>query len=99
MKSGREHRDRAHVERKILVTVVFITDLQHWISVDARLALRVLRMVLEINSDPSRGIGKPEKLKHELAGHWSRRVTDEHRLIYRLDREKIEILSARSHYA
>jgi toxin YoeB len=84
--------------RKLITGLRFLVDLQHWITVDHRVALRILRIVLDVARDPFSGIGKPERLKHALAGHWSRRVDDEHRLLYRFDGSNIEFVSARWHY-
>lgn len=83
----------------LIAAVQFIVDLQHWVGVHPKTALRILRIVLEIARDPRTGIGKPEPLKHKASGHWSRRVDEEHRLIYRFDHSRVEFLSARGHYA
>jgi toxin YoeB len=61
-------------------------------------ALRVLRLVQETQSDPFGGIGKPEPSKHELAGCWSKRIDEEHRLVYQVFDNKIRILACRYHY-
>jgi toxin YoeB len=58
-----------------------------------------MRLVEEVVRDPFAGIGKPEPLRHKLAGAWSRRLTDEHRVVYRVDGGGVHLLSARSHYA
>lgn len=75
-----------------------IDDLAWWIEKDRKKALRILRMVQEAHVDPFSGIGKPEPLKHELAGCWSRRIDQEHRLVYSVDESKIRILACRYHY-
>lgn len=59
---------------------------------------RINRMIEEAARDPGTGIGKPERLAHNLSGHWSRRITDEHRLVYRLRDEEPVIVQARYHY-
>ena len=82
----------------MIITITFIVDLQHWIGVNPRTAIRILRIVLEVARDPRTGIGKPEPLKHFAPGHWSRRVDDEHRLVYRFDQSHVEFVSARYHY-
>ncbi|MER8102088.1 Txe/YoeB family addiction module toxin [Kitasatospora sp. NPDC094016] len=61
-------------------------------------ARRITRLVGEIQRDPFSGIGKPEPLKGDLAGYWSRRMDDEHRLVYRADEKEVMILKARYHY-
>lgn len=59
---------------------------------------RINRMIEEAARDPATGIGKPERLSHNLTGYWSRRITDEHRLVYRLRGEELIIVQARYHY-
>jgi toxin YoeB len=61
-------------------------------------ALRVLELVEAVLKDPFAGIGKPEPLKHLLAGAWSRRITEEHRLVYLVGENRIDFLQARYHY-
>jgi toxin YoeB len=73
-------------------------DLQWWIEHDRKQALRIMKLIKEIQRDPFTGLGKPEPLKHELSGCWSRRITQEHRLIYEVQNEKIRILACRYHY-
>ena len=73
-------------------------DLAWWIEKDRRTALRIAKLIQAVQRDPFTGIGKPEPLKHELAGCWSRRINDEHRLIYEVVQEKIRILACRYHY-
>ena len=75
-----------------------LEDLAHWVKTDRKKALRILRLIQETESDPFGGIGKPEPLKHELAGCWSKRIDDEHRLVYQVTSEKIRILACRYHY-
>ena len=59
---------------------------------------RINRMIEEAGGDPATGIGKPERLSHNLSGYWSRRITDEHRLVYQLRDEELIIVQARYHY-
>ena len=59
---------------------------------------RIARLIREIQRDPFNGIGKPEPLKGDLSGYWSRRIDDEHRLVYRADDKEEKILKARYHY-
>jgi toxin YoeB len=59
---------------------------------------RINRMIEEAARDPATGIGKPERLSHNLSGYWSRRITDEHRLVYQLRDEELIIVQARYHY-
>ncbi len=73
-------------------------DLAWWIKQDRRTALRMVRMIKEAQRTPFGGIGKPEPLKHELKGCWSRRITQEHRLVYQVKEDTIRILACRYHY-
>jgi len=72
-------------------------DLAQWVEQDRAQALRVIRLIREIQRDPFAGIGKPEPLRHELSGCWSRRIDQEHRLVYQVQPEKIRILACRYH--
>ena len=74
-------------------------DLAWWIEKDRKIALRIIKLVEDIQRDPFQGLGKPEPLKHELKGCWSRRIDDEHRLVYQVVGEKIRILACRYHYS
>jgi toxin YoeB len=76
----------------------FRQDLRYWVETDRRVALRALELVENILRDPFSGIGKPEPLKYVLAGCWSRRLTQEHRLVYRVSERRIDFLQARYHY-
>ena len=73
-------------------------DLAWWIEQDRAQALRIVRLVREVQRAPFSGLGKPEPLKHELSGCWSRRINQEHRLVYQVMSDKIRILSCRYHY-
>ncbi|WP_343709890.1 Txe/YoeB family addiction module toxin [Mycobacterium sp.] len=73
-------------------------DFLFWLASDRKTARRITRLIAEIQRDPFDGIGKPEPLKGELAGYWSRRSDDEHRLVYRADEGEVKILKARYHY-
>ena len=73
-------------------------DLEWWVRVDRKKGLRLIRLIQETQDDPFGGIGKPEPLKHELAGCWSKRIDDEHRLVYQVTAERVRILACRYHY-
>lgn len=73
-------------------------DYQHWLRADRQVLKRINRLIDDALRDPTDGIGKPEPLKHMLAGTWSRRITDEHRLVYLVDDADLVILQARFHY-
>ncbi len=72
--------------------------LAYWQMVDPKLASKILRMFDEISDTPYYGTGKPEALKHEFSGFWSRRIDREHRLVYRVEGNSVIILSCRFHY-
>jgi toxin YoeB len=76
----------------------FREDLLYWVRTDRKTALRVLDLVEAVMRDPFSGIGKPEPLKFVLAGCWSRRITQEHRLVYRVSGNRVDFLQARYHY-
>ncbi len=73
-------------------------DYTEWSTRDPKLFERVTRLIVETLREPFGGIGKPEPLKHELKGCWSRRITDEHRLVYKVTDDSLIILSCRYHY-
>ena len=73
-------------------------DLAWWVEQDRNKALRIINLIKDVQRDPFRGIGKPEPLKHELKGCWSRRIDQEHRLVYQITEDKIRILACRYHY-
>ena len=73
-------------------------DLAWWIEQDRNKALRIVALIKDVQREPFKGIGKPEPLRHELKGCWSRRIDQEHRLIYLVTEEKIRILACRYHY-
>ena len=76
----------------------FLQDLRFWVKNERGVAVRILDLVEAVMRDPFEGPGKPEPLKYVLAGCWSRRVTQEHRLVYRVTRETLDFLQARYHY-
>jgi len=73
-------------------------DLQYWVQMNPKVAKRLLRLIEETQRDPFGGAGKPEALKGELAGWWSKRIDKEHRLIYRVEGDRIIIAQAKGHY-
>jgi toxin YoeB len=85
-------------ERVAIFHPEFRQDLRYWVETDRRTALRVLDLVEAVMRDPFQGIGKPEPLKYVLAGAWSRRITQEHRLVYAASAGRVDFLQARYHY-
>jgi toxin YoeB len=90
--------DSERISREAVFQPEFIEDLEYWISTDRKMALRIVKLIREILRDPFEGIGKPEPLKYELSGTWSRRLDKEHRLIYLVSSDRIDFLKARYHY-
>lgn len=76
----------------------FIEDLGWWVQYDRKTALKVLTLVKAILRNPFTGIGKPEQLRFAATGTWSRRLTQEHRIVYLVREERIDFLQARYHY-
>lgn len=73
-------------------------DLTWWIENDRKKALKIVKLIKEVRRDPFAGRGKPEPLKHDLSGCWSRRIDQEHRLVYQVEENKVRILACRYHY-
>ncbi|WP_374242896.1 Txe/YoeB family addiction module toxin [Zoogloea sp.] len=73
-------------------------DYLHWQQQDRKMVDRINKLIRETQREPFSGIGKPEPLKHALAGFWSRRINDEHRMIYRVEGEELQIAQLRYHY-
>ncbi|WP_415357661.1 Txe/YoeB family addiction module toxin [Halioglobus sp. Uisw_031] len=73
-------------------------DYLYWQKTDKKLLKRINLLIREITRDPFEGIGKPEPLKHALSGYWSRRINDEHRVVYKIDHDSLLILQLRFHY-
>jgi toxin YoeB len=89
---------KAKAKRDAVFQPEFREDLRYWVATDRRVALRVLDLVEAIMRDPCSGIGKPEPLRHLAPNTWSRRVTQEHRVVYLVRADRIDFLQARYHY-
>ena len=73
-------------------------ELGQWGTEDKKVLKKILSLIKDIQRDPFSGIGKPEPLKYELQGYWSRRITDEHRLVYKVEEDILIIISCKYHY-
>lgn len=78
-------------------------DFEYWLEIDPGTAVRIKELLKSVKQNPFQGIGKPEPLKHDLKGYWSRRITSEHRLVYRVtgtkgDDQRCIIIQCRFHY-
>ena len=85
-------------EREAVFQSQFLEDLSYWVKTDRKTALRTLELVHATLQNPFAGIGKPEPLKFGFAGCWSRRITQEHRMVYQVSERRINFLQARYHY-
>lgn len=97
---GSQDKSRVKVasERLAIFHPEFIEDLRYWVEQDRRIALKAFDLIEAVIREPFSGIGKPEPLKHLLAGSWSRRLTQEHRIVYLVLDHQIHFLQARYHY-
>ena len=85
-------------QRESVFQPEFREDLKYWVETDRKTALRIFQLVEAIMRDPFQGIGKPEPLKFLGPGVWSRRITQEHRIVYVVSHERIDFVQARYHY-
>jgi toxin YoeB len=83
---------------KILFADKAWEDYLHWQANDRQVLKRINELIKDIQRSPHQGVGKPEPLRHALSGYWSRRITDEHRLVYRVESQTLLIAQARFHY-
>lgn len=73
-------------------------DYLYWQKTDKKTLKRINLLIRDITRDPFEGIGKPEPLKHALSGYWSRRISDEHRIVYKIDQGSLLVVQLRFHY-
>lgn len=85
--------------RKVVFSPSALNDLKLFKSGNPKLVFRILEIITDIQSDPFKGIGKPEPLKENFKGFWSRRIDDKHRLVYKVTNDLIEIYSCYGHYS
>jgi toxin YoeB len=85
-------------ERLLVFDRDFLEDLAFWVSTDRRVALKILELIEAVRRDPFAGLGKPEPLRRLGSGVWSRRITQEHRLVYKVTDERLMFAQARYHY-
>ncbi|MCE0484409.1 MAG: Txe/YoeB family addiction module toxin [Methylacidiphilales bacterium] len=70
----------------------------YWQQTDKKILRKINELIKEVSRDPFSGIGKPEPLRHSCAGYWSRRINDEHRLVYKIENEILIVVQVRYHY-
>lgn len=85
-------------DREAVFQPEFLEDLRYWVETDRKLAVRAFELIEAVLRDPFTGMGKPEPLRYLAPGTWSRRLTQEHRLVYLVREERIDFLQARYHY-
>jgi toxin YoeB len=83
---------------KLVFDPVALDGLRYWVQTDRKTALRILKLIDEIQKDPFKGTGKPEPLKFNLTGCWSRRIDQTHRLVYKVEEDTVIVLACRYHY-
>ena len=97
-KKSKGRHSPSRKQRAAVFQPEFIEDLRFWVKTNRKTALRALDITKAILRDPFTGIGRPEPLKYLLAGTWSRRLTEEHRIVYLVSESRIDFLQARYHY-
>jgi toxin YoeB len=93
-----KEKEKRRKERDAVFHPEFREDLRYWVETDRRVALRAIDIVEAIMRNPFEGIGKPEPLKYLASGTWSRRLTQEHRIVYLVSEDRVDFLQARYHY-
>jgi toxin YoeB len=91
-------KPKAKADRDAVFHPEFREDLHYWVKIDRRIALRAFELIEAIMREPFSGIGKPEPLKYLAPNTWSRRLTEEHRIVYLVSETRIDFLQARYHY-
>lgn len=84
--------------RKVSFEIKAFEQFTYWATTDKKIFKKILSLIRDAQKDPFSGIGKPEPLKYELQGCWSRRITEEHRLVYQVEQDSLIILSCQYHY-
>lgn len=91
-------KDRTRQRREAVFHPEFIDDLRYWVKTNRRTALRAIEIIEAVLKEPFAGMGKPEPLKYLAPNTWSRRLTQEHRIVYVVKDQRVEFLQARYHY-
>lgn len=86
------------MSRKIVFESSAFDDFNNWIKQDKKIHRKIVNLIKDIDRSPFSGLGKPEALKHDFAGYWSRRINSEHRLVYKITDEEIIIVGCKFHY-
>ena len=86
------------MRRRIVFESSAFADFNDWVKLDKKIHRKIVELIKDIDRHPFQGLGKPEALKHDLSGYWSRRIDREHRLVYKVTDNEILILSCKYHY-
>ena len=86
------------MSRRIVFEASAFEDFNEWAKLDKKIYRKIVELIKDIDRSPFSGLGKPEPLKHELSGYWSRRINDRHRLVYKLTDTEIIIIACKYHY-
>jgi toxin YoeB len=86
------------MSKRIVFESSAFADFNDWVKLDKKIHRKIVELIKDINRHPFQGLGKPEALKHDLSGYWSRRIDREHCLVYKVTNEEIIILSCKYHY-
>ncbi|MEM6352245.1 MAG: Txe/YoeB family addiction module toxin [Cyanobacteria bacterium P01_D01_bin.14] len=86
------------MSRQVTFEASAFEDFNQWALENKKIYKKIVELIRDINRSPFKGLGKPEALKHELNGYWSRRITQEHRLVYTVSDEAIIIIACKYHY-
>lgn len=87
------------MSRRIVFEASAFEDFSEWVQLDKRIYSKIVELIRDIERSPFSGLGKPEPLKYELSSFWSRRINDEHRLVYKLTDTEVVIISCKYHYS
>lgn len=82
----------------VLFTPTAQEDFDFWVKTNPKIVKRIEHLIEDIQKTPFTGIGKPELLKHDKSGYWSRRITSEHRLVYKIAKDTLFVVQCRFHY-
>lgn len=85
-------------KRSVVLSPEALSDLEHWRMADPLILKKIVALIVDVSVNPFTGMGKPEALKHDLKGKWSRRITQEHRLVYEVTNDSIIVYACRYHY-
>jgi toxin YoeB len=87
------------MSRRISFEASAFEDFNQWATLDKKTYQKIITLILDVNRSPFSGLGKPEALKYEYSGYWSRRINDEHRLVYKVTDTDIIIVACKYHYS